>query len=340
MNKSMLLRRGFTLLELLVVIAIIAVLIALLVPAVQKVRESAHRTTCQNNLHEICLAAHSHNDSRKALPPGLLGPPIGTAYDPKTFMNWSHIGALPWLFPYVEQEPLHKRFILGRAPTPGVWQWDADFLYTTGSTGSGSAGWWNNPTNEAIAKSRIPGFICPSDTAETNTAGTVVALYAAGVNFAIGQMPLPRGDYGRTNYLPSAGCFGDSQDPFWGFWKGPFFNHSRVALHKIPDGTANTVVFGESLGGPRHRTRPFSFSWMGSGPMVMAWGLLDPGDYYTFNSNHTGGLINFAFADGSVRSLRTQAGNNQPYFFTTSWYALMASGGYGDGQHWDLSQVE
>src|ERR1700690_3391222 len=106
-------RRGFTLIELLVVIAIIAILIGLLLPAVQKVREAAARTQCQNNLKQIALACHNYHDTFQGLPPGGVGSPDGS-YVPGAFPNGGNtdVSASMFVFilPYLEQGNKYNQF--------------------------------------------------------------------------------------------------------------------------------------------------------------------------------------------------------------------------------------
>jgi prepilin-type N-terminal cleavage/methylation domain-containing protein/prepilin-type processing-associated H-X9-DG protein len=92
-------RSGFTLIELLVVIAIITLLMALILPAVQKVREAANRMKCGNNLKQVGLALHNHENSYGVYPPGGYYPPNVTA------VSWS---AQARLLPFIEQDNLYS----------------------------------------------------------------------------------------------------------------------------------------------------------------------------------------------------------------------------------------
>jgi prepilin-type N-terminal cleavage/methylation domain-containing protein/prepilin-type processing-associated H-X9-DG protein len=98
--------KAFTLIELLVVIAIISLLIGLLLPAVQKIRESAARTECMNNLKQMGLAMHNYHDANQALPPGYHAtlPYIDGATD--TVPGW---GWAAFLLPYIEQSNVYQQ---------------------------------------------------------------------------------------------------------------------------------------------------------------------------------------------------------------------------------------
>src|SRR5205085_12565409 len=94
-------RRGFTLIELLVVIAIIGVLIGLLLPAVQKVRETANRAKCANNMKQQGLALHHYHDSKKTFPEALNN----------RFQIYWHWSWLAKILPYVEQGNLYDQAV-------------------------------------------------------------------------------------------------------------------------------------------------------------------------------------------------------------------------------------
>src|SRR5262245_39168230 len=124
------LRAGFTLIELLVVIAIIAILIGLLVPAVQKVREAAARTQCQNNLKQIGLALHNYESTFKCFPTSGEGNRNNaTAFD--VVSTWTMI------LPYIEQGNVYQQI------NPNVYYLDQP--------------------NQAPFQAVIPIYICPSN---------------------------------------------------------------------------------------------------------------------------------------------------------------------------------
>ena len=101
--------RAFSLIELLVVIALVAVLAGLLLPAVQKVREAAHRTQCTNNLHQIGLALHHYHDVYQTFPPGGIEWRPGKE-GPQRQLAWS-----AFLLPYLDQETVYQKLDLTTA---------------------------------------------------------------------------------------------------------------------------------------------------------------------------------------------------------------------------------
>jgi prepilin-type N-terminal cleavage/methylation domain-containing protein len=305
-------RHGFTLIELLVVIAIIAILIGLLLPAVQKVRDAAARSQCSNNLKQIALAAQNYQGALNTLPPG---------FNPN-----SYVGSLAYLLPFLEQQNIYNLV--------------PQYLFNP-NVNNGQ--WWLYNSSWTAATYHIKAFECPADGSLYNaTQGTFAFMTENGYTLNAGYFPGSAASIGlgATDYIASAGALGNvsaSGDTFYGQWVGPFYQGSSVSIVTITDGTSNTLMFGESLGGTNRGTRDFNLAWMGAGCLPTAWDLIDPCQWYSFGSNHTA-IVQFAYCDGSVRMLR-KIGPSTPWF-SSQWYAFMAASGMQDGYVVDFSQIE
>jgi prepilin-type N-terminal cleavage/methylation domain-containing protein/prepilin-type processing-associated H-X9-DG protein len=205
-------RHAFTLIELLVVIAIIGVLIALLLPAVQKVREAANRTSCKNNLKQLGLALHNYESARKKFPPAVASgdnaPPPFVGL-PAYFFSWS---ALAQLNPYLEQTNIYNAMDL----TQPIFVPPAFTI---------------SPTNQFAVQQIVKTFLCPSDKQEP-------------VSVAYGEPVI-----GPTNYAVCVGT-GTTQGgpPFGSQWgaDGMFQAKNSMRIANIKDGLSHTAAMSES----------------------------------------------------------------------------------------------
>jgi prepilin-type N-terminal cleavage/methylation domain-containing protein/prepilin-type processing-associated H-X9-DG protein len=219
-------RRAFTLIELLVVIAIIGVLIALLLPAVQKVREAANRAACQNNLKQIGVAMHNYQSANGRFPKGSKhNPPARRGESPRlTYMYF--------LYPHLEQDNIFRKF--DQTPPSGSSDGYDGIIPWCGSANSRPA----DPL--PIQATIVPGLLCPSD----GLGATTSTHYDSDIELAT---------FNHVNYL---GFFGDKN--YGGFFSGEGYTPNRKAVFgfnfgakvaDIRDGTSNTMAFGEYLRG-------------------------------------------------------------------------------------------
>jgi len=286
-------RRAFTLIELLVVIAIIAILIGLLLPAVQKVRESAARAKCQNNLKQIGIALNMFHDQYGGFP---------KAGKRSSELSW-HV----YLLPFIEQGNLYSQFSLVKGPYAG-------------SSGRGPL------KNEHAVANKVAIYQCPSSTVErmltTSPNQFVTSEYVGGkppyLTHYYGVMG-PKTTPGATpvyDLLNTGGHGGFARQGIFmpdedsaSTLLGPDAGNGHQS---ISDGSSNTLLVGEQSWfrntGTRYR------SWVrgcDSGVCAGSRNVMNGINTYdintfsdqAFGSGHGQGT-NFVMGDGSVRFIR------------------------------------
>jgi prepilin-type N-terminal cleavage/methylation domain-containing protein len=309
MYRRHLQRQGFTLIELLVVIAIIAILMGLLLPAVQKVRESAARTQCANNLKQIGLACFNYESTYGYFPPAfnLLPSPDPTA--PAVVNSVGH-SMFVWILPYVEQDNVY-RLINTRA--------------NGGFFGSG-----NFPNGNPAYSTVIKNFLCPS------SPGPAYLDYSAALNqgWSASGVPInypPGLIFGRTDYAPIAGTAlgigsGTAESQVSGN-PGIIGINTRTRVTDVTDGTSNTLMIVED------GARPL---WYRQGPQLVSNGPVSQGGGAW--ADPFGVLvINGSFPDGTIGgpcALNCTSDNEMFSFHTAGMNAV-----FGDGSVRSVSQA-
>jgi prepilin-type N-terminal cleavage/methylation domain-containing protein/prepilin-type processing-associated H-X9-DG protein len=273
-SRTIPVRRGFTLIELLVVIAIIAVLIGLLLPAVQKVREAAARTTCQNHSRQVALAMHNYHDAYGRFPPG----EVATTFHATTGEPLSRAGNWVWsalILPYVEQTALYSSL----NPTPGTGQAPAQ-----------------SPNTEQgrLVRSVPSVYRCPSDTGPD-------------VNNRLGN-------YGKNNFpISKIICFVDTKTRLTDIGDGTS-NTLLVGERANPENGQPFIHIGAIWANQRATNNSYAFEpgFMNVGmrpDSISASGgccvsANDPDDLRSSTSSLHQGGANFAFCDGSVKFIK------------------------------------
>jgi prepilin-type N-terminal cleavage/methylation domain-containing protein/prepilin-type processing-associated H-X9-DG protein len=229
--------RGFTLVELLVVIAIIGVLVALLLPAVQAAREAARRMQCSNHNKQIGLALHNYHDTFRTFP---------FAY----MVDLSSFNIQTWgtrILPFIEESSISDR-----------WRDTVPLANEAASLGHPAA---YVATNLELAKTPLSFFLCPS--APHSSPPVYHGILPAGAGGS-GVPPMTltwdaaisdycvstgvRGTYANLAYAGDAG--GNRHGVLSDIWTGMGMNEGRESrIGNIKDGTSNTIVIGERLGG-------------------------------------------------------------------------------------------
>jgi prepilin-type processing-associated H-X9-DG protein len=352
--------------EVLLCVAIIALMLALVAPAITKVREIANKIGCANNLRQLGAAVHSRHADWGCLPPGYYGPVRANGENTKNEISrgpW--VGSLVMLMPYLAHEDLYRDLRSTQRSFPLTGQPEPKTVSNWSEIGEESAPWYTDPTNLKLAMKRIPVFECPSDDMYSPvSAGVIVQLYVANDEFAQTTLPGSSG-LGRTNYVGIAGAAGDYDQPTGSYlarYAGVLHNRSRKKFRvlTVQDGTSNTVMFGETLGGGMVGGRDTALSWFGAGALGTAYGVgrpqvphsglkppaigtappagQDGASWYRLSSRHRDGL-QFAWCDGSVRSLRFSlvGESTMPTYgvFMTDWALLQQIAGCNDGLNYD-----